>query len=262
MNDETGKWGHSMKIRRFSSERLATVYVAALVEELLAREPHPVLGLATGSTPVNLYRQLVEFYRQGLSFAHATTINLDEYVGLSADHPQSYRRFMQDYLFDHINIPREQTHVPNGMVRDLEAECVRYNAILEAHPIDLQILGIGRNGHIGFNEPDLSLKTQTHVIDLTDDTIRANARFFDDASRVPTRAITMGIQSILQAKAIVLMAFGRDKAGAVQRALSGEVSTEVPASFLQMHANVTFVLDDEAAYALHDEARAALNAEG
>lgn len=240
-----------MKVRRFSTESLATVYVAALVESLVTRESNPVLGLATGSTPVNLYRQLVEFYRQGLSFSHVTSINLDEYVGLPGDHPQSYRHFMQHHLFDHIDVPAAQTYVPNGMAANLEQECQRYDAILDAHPIDLQILGIGRNGHIGFNEPDISLKTRTHAIDLTEDTIRANARFFADAGQVPTRAITMGIQSILQAKSIVLMAFGTDKAEAVQRALSGEVSTEVPASFLQMHPHVTFVLDDAAASLLH-----------
>jgi len=176
-----------------------------------------------------------------------TTINLDEYVGLSHDHVQSYYRFMFDHLFSHIDIPLSNTYVPNGMALSLEGECERYDAILDAHPIDLQILGIGRNGHIGFNEPDISLKTRTHVIDLTEDTIHANARFFDNPDEVPIRAITMGIQSILQAKAIVLMAFGHDKAVAVKRALSGNVSTEVPASFLQMHPNVTFVLDQEAA---------------
>ncbi len=250
-----------MKVRRFSTAALATVYVAAQVESLITREAEPVLGLATGSTPINLYRQLVEFHRQGLSFSHVTTINLDEYVGLQADHPQSYRRFMDHNLFSQVDIPPSNTFLPNGMAPNLDRECGRYDAILDAHPIDLQILGIGRNGHIGFNEPDISLKTQTHVIDLTEDTIRANARFFSTEAEVPTRAITMGIQSILQAKAIFLMAFGRDKAWAVQRALSGEVSTEVPASFLQMHPNVTFVLDQEAAEMLDDPHAAVLGHE-
>ncbi len=241
-----------MKVRRFSTAALATVYVAAQIESLMTREAEPVLGLATGSTPINLYRQLVEFHHQGLSFSHVTTINLDEYVGLAADHPQSYRRFMDDHLFSQIDIPLANTFVPNGMAPNLDRECDRYDAIVNAHTIDLQILGIGRNGHIGFNEPDISLKTRTHVIDLTEDTIQANARFFSTEAEVPTRAITMGIQSILQAQSIFLMAFGRDKAWAVKRALSGEVSTEVPASFLQMHPNVTFVLDAEAAVALDD----------
>ncbi len=241
-----------MKVRRFASAELATVYVAALVESLITRKLRPVLGLATGSTPILLYRQLVEFHRQGLSFRHVTTINLDEYVGLAADHPQSYRHFMDEHLFQHLDIPKDQTFVPDGMAADLDRECVRYDAILEAHPIDLQILGIGHNGHIGFNEPNLSLKARTHVIDLTDDTIRANARFFADPAAVPTRAITMGMQSILQAKAIILMAFGAEKAAIVKQALSGEVSTEVPASFLQMHPNVTFVLDNGAARELSE----------
>lgn len=236
----------AVKVRRFKTQELATVYVAAMIESLVSRSSNPVLGLATGATPVNLYARLVEFHRQGLSFAHVTTINLDEYVGLSVEHPQSYRRFMQDHLFRHIDVDPFNVFVPNGMAMDLASECERYDVVLDEHPIDLQILGIGRNGHIGFNEPDISLKTRTHVIELTEDTIRANGRFFSNESAVPTRAITMGIQSILQAKEIILMAFGRDKAKAVQRALSGEVSTEVPASFLQMHPNVTFILDDDA----------------
>lgn len=236
-----------VKIRTFETAQLATVYVAAIIEALITVHEHPVLGLATGSTPVQLYRQLVEFHRQGLHFSHVTTVNLDEYVGLPTDHPQSYRRFMYDHLFSHIDISPEQTFVPNGQAVDLAAECARYDKILEAHPIDLQILGIGHNGHIGFNEPDQALQTKTHVVRLAEDTIIANTRFFSRLEDVPTQAITMGIQSILQAKSIILMAFGSDKAAAVRRALSGEVSTSVPASFLQMHPQVTFVLDAEAA---------------
>lgn len=236
-----------MRIRRFAKQDLATVYVAALVEHLLRTKPRPVLGLATGSTPVKLYRQLVDFHQQGLTFRHVTTINLDEYVGLPANHPQSYARFMQEHLLSLVDIEPGHAHIPDGTSPDLERECARYDAVLEENPIDLQILGIGRNGHIGFNEPDEALQARTHVIDLSQDTIRANARFFSEADAVPTRAITMGIQSILQSREIVLMAFGRDKAEAVRQALLGQVSPVVPASFLQMHANVTFVLDREAA---------------
>ncbi len=174
-----------MKIRRFPTEISATVYVATLIENLLTNTSNPVLGLSTGSTPVKLYRQLVEFHRQGLSFAHAVTINLDEYVGISVDHQQSYHRFMMDHLFSKIDIVSSNTFVPNGMAANLEDECKRYDAILHAHPIDMQILGIGRNGHIGFNEPDLSLKTHTHVIRLTEDTVHANRRFFERESCVP-----------------------------------------------------------------------------
>ncbi len=236
-----------VKMRTFETEQLATVYVAAIIEGLISAVEHPVLGLATGSTPVQLYRQLVAFHHQGLQFSHVTTVNLDEYVGLSADHPQSYRRFMHDHFFGHIDISPNQTFVPNGQASDLAAECARYDKILEVHPIDLQILGIGHNGHIGFNEPDQALQTKTHVVRLAEDTIVANTRFFARPEDVPTEAITMGIQSILQAKSIILMAFGRDKAAAVRQALSGEVSTSMPASFLQMHPQVTFVLDAEAA---------------
>jgi glucosamine-6-phosphate deaminase len=236
-----------MYIRKFASEELATVYVAARVESLITSKPHPVLGLATGSTPVPLYRQLADFHRQGLSFASVHTINLDEYVGLAPDHPQSYRQFMQTHLFDAIDILPSRTFIPNGQATDLEAECQRYDAVIAAHPIDLQILGIGRNGHIGFNEPDVSMKLSTHVIALSPDTIAANARFFKEPDAVPKRAITMGIQSILRAQSIILMAFGQDKAEAVRKSLSGEVSPSVPASFLQMHPQVTFVLDEAAA---------------
>jgi glucosamine-6-phosphate deaminase len=232
-----------MKIRQFDTKEAATVYAAALVESSLARVEHPVLGLATGETPIPLYRQLVAFHRQGLSFAGVTTVNLDEYVGLPADHPQSYRRFMQEHLFSPVDLPPSQVHVPNGMAEDLEAECKRYDAVLAVCPIDLQILGIGRNGHIGFNEPDISLKPRTHVIQLTEDTVAANARFFSSPEEVPHLAITMGIQSILRARSIVLMAFGEDKADIVKQAVCGSVSTEVPASLLQMHPNVTVVLD-------------------
>jgi glucosamine-6-phosphate deaminase len=241
-----------MKVRQFSSEDSAAVYVATMVESLMTRETRPVLGLATGATPVNLYQRLVDFHRQGLSFAHVTTINLDEYVGLPPEHPQSYHRFMREHLFNLIDIPLSQTYLPDGMALDMESECQRYDKILEGHPIDLQILGIGRNGHIGFNEPNISLTTRTHLVDLTVDTLQANARFFQNGAEVPTRAITMGIQSILQAKAIILMAFGWDKAEAVRRALSGQVSTEVPASLLQMHPNVTFVLDNDSAKLLEE----------
>lgn len=236
-----------MRIRQFRTPDLAAVYAATLIENVISREPHPVLGLATGSTPIGVYRQLVDFHRQGLSFRHVTTINLDEYVGLGGVHPQSYRNFMNETLFDQIDIPRDQTHVPNGMAPDLEEECRRYDAVVDENPIDFQLLGIGRNGHVGFNEPSVSLMARTHVIRLSEDTISANARFFGCLSDVPTRAITMGMQSILRARSIVLLAFGRDKARVIRQTLSGEVSTEVPASLLQMHQDVTFVLDAEAA---------------
>lgn len=236
-----------MPIRTFASAELATVYVAAQIESLITIKPHAVLGLATGSTPIPLYDQLVEFHRQGLSFAQVRTINLDEYVGLPANHPQSYRRFMHAHLFDAIDIFPAHTFIPDGQAPDLRSECQRYDTITATHPIDLQVLGIGRNGHIGFNEPDVSMKLLTHVTQLSPDTTAANARFLVEPEVVPKRAITMGIQSILRAQSIILMAFGEDKAEAVRKALSGEVTPSIPASFLQMHAHVTFVLDQAAA---------------
>lgn len=235
-----------MKVRQFATEQLAVVYVAAMIESMMGATAHPVLGLATGATPIPLYRQLVELHRQGLSFRQVRTINLDEYVGLPAEHPQSYHQFMNDHLFNHLDIPDDQIFLLNGQAADLNAECERYDRIIASHPIDLQIVGIGRNGHIGFNEPATSLKTFTHVVTLAPDTIAANTRFFSESQPVPRRAMTMGIESIMQAKSIILMAFGRDKAQAVKCAVSGEISTCVPASFLQLHPNVTVVLDKEA----------------
>ena len=238
-----------MRVRQFRDIHEAALYVATRVEAVVLDKAHPVLGLATGETPIPLYQELVAFHRQGLSFRHVTTVNLDEYVGLSPDHPQSYYRFMADHFWNRVDIPADKTHIPHGLAPDLEQECRRYDQVLAAHPIDLQVLGIGRNGHIGFNEPGV-LNATTHVVALTADTLAANARFFDKADTVPTHAITMGMETILQSREIVLMAFGRDKADAVGRALGDTISSRVPASFLQRHPNVTFVLDHDAALAL------------
>ncbi|KUO95352.1 glucosamine-6-phosphate deaminase [Ferroacidibacillus organovorans] len=239
-----------MNIRVFENPQMAAVYAAALVEQVIQSVRNPVLGLATGSTPIPLYESLVSFHRQGLSFAHVTTLNLDEYVGLSADHPQSYHHFMNEHLFRHVDLPAEKRFLPNGAAPDLALECERYDQIIREHPIDLQILGIGLNGHIGFNEPDVALKANTHVVTLARDTIEANARFFGEQERVPTEAITMGLQPILMAKKVLLLAFGREKANAVLSAVRGDVRTYSPASILQVHPNVTFILDREAAHIL------------
>ncbi|MCL6443252.1 MAG: glucosamine-6-phosphate deaminase [Alicyclobacillus sp.] len=236
-----------MNIRIFSDARTAAVYAAAVVEYVVRNLPNPVLGLATGSTPIPLYEELVRFHRRGLSFSHVTTINLDEYVGLPPDHPQSYHAFMDQHLFRHIDVRRDRTFIPRGDAPDLRAECERYDEIIRNHPIDLQILGIGVNGHIGFNEPGAALKAHTHVVRLAPETIAANSRFFRDGETVPVEAITMGLQSILQAKQILLLAFGREKAKAIADATYGEVKTSSPASMLQLHPNVTFVLDEPAA---------------
>ena len=175
--------------------------------------PSCVLGLATGSTPIGTYKQLIDWYNKGdLDFAEVHTVNLDEYVGLSPEHDQSYRYFMQTNLFDHINIKRENTNVPNGLAEDLEAECARYNQVIrDLGGIDIQVLGMGHNGHIGFNEPGHAFELETHAVDLTQTTIDANARFFASKDEVPRRAVTMGIKSIMQAKQILVVVSGADK---------------------------------------------------
>lgn len=217
--------------------------------ELLAAQvilkPACVLGLATGSSPVGMYRRLAEQYRQGLlDFSAVTTVNLDEYCGLSPEDPQSYRYFMEENLFRHINIRRENTFVPDGLNPDREAVCSAYDARIAAlGGVDLQVLGIGNNGHIGFNEPDDHFTVGTHVVALKESTIQANARFFENIAQVPTHAVTMGMGAILQAKRILLLA-GAEKAAIVRQALEGPVTPQVPASLLQLHPDVTVVQAD------------------
>ena len=200
------------------------------------------LGLATGSSPEGIY----ELFRQNKpDVSHVTTVNLDEYIGLPADHDQSYAYFMNEQLFKHLNF--KATHVPNGMNPDQEGECARYDAILAANVPDLQLLGIGGNGHIAFNEPGASFEGTTHVEELAQDTIEANSRFFESADDVPTTAYTMGIKSIMQAKEILLIASGASKAEAIKAMLEGPVTEEMPASILQTHPNVIVIVDEEAA---------------
>ena len=210
--------------------------------------PSCVLGLATGSTPIGTYKQLIDWYNKGdLDFTDVHTVNLDEYVGLSPEHDQSYRYFMQTNLFDHINIKRENTNVPNGLAEDLDAECARYNQVIRnLGGIDIQVLGMGHNGHIGFNEPGHAFELETHTVDLTQTTIDANARFFASKDEVPRRAVTMGIKSIMQAKQILVVVSGADKADIVKAAFTGPVTPAVPASILQMHPNVVLVGDKAA----------------
>lgn len=198
-------------------------------------------GLATGSSPQGLYKKLRE---SDLDFSQATSINLDEYIGLPANHPQSYAYFMQEELFK--DKPFKQSFLPDGSNPNAEEEAQRYEAILAAHPIDLQILGIGNNGHIGFNEPGSSFKSRTRRVDLTPSTIQANQRFFDSLDQVPSQAYSMGIQSILEAKQILLIAFGPSKAEAIQASVEGPITEDLPASILQTHPNVTFLLDPAA----------------
>jgi len=200
-----------------------------------------VLGLATGSTPVPMYKEMTD---SDLDFSNMTSVNLDEYVGLGGDDAQSYRFFMNDHLFNHK--PFKETFVPNGKASDLAAECKRYDQVIADHPIDIQILGIGRNGHIGFNEPGTSFTSSTHLVQLTQSTINANKIYFDKVEDVPTQALSMGIGSIMKSKKIILMAFGDAKADAIKGMIDGKVSEDLPASVLQNHNDVTVIIDDAA----------------
>lgn len=200
------------------------------------------LGLATGSTPVEFYNQIV---KSDLDFSDMTSVNLDEYVGLDGSDEQSYRYFMSKHLFNEK--PFKENFLPNGKAADLEAETKAYDQIIAEHPIDFQILGIGQNGHIGFNEPGTSFEETTHVVDLQESTIKANARFFENEEDVPRQAISMGIDSIMAAKSIVLMAYGESKAEAIKGMVEGEITEDMPASILQKHADVVVIADEAAA---------------
>lgn len=223
---------------------------AWLIASQVQLHPAGVLGLATGSSPVGAYKQLIEWCKAGeLDFSAATSINLDEYVGLGGDSDQSYRRFMDENLFDHINIDKRNTFVPNGLAADGEAECARYEALIMEKGVDLQLLGLGNNGHIGFNEPADAFVPATHKVALTESTIQANRRFFEKEEDVPRFAYTTGIRGIMQAKRVVVVVSGAAKAQAVKDALTGPVTPQMPGSILQLHADCTLVAD-EAALAL------------
>ena len=221
---------------------------ANLISAEVIRKPDCVLGLATGSTPVGTYRQLSAWNQKGdFSFKDVRTVNLDEYLGLPPTHDQSYRYFMQENLFDKIDIPFEHTHVPDGMAADPEQECRRYDELVRSLGYaDLQLLGLGRNGHIGFNEPGDCFRKETHVVELTQNTIEANARFFENEAAVPKKAITMGIGCIMAARRVLLVASGANKAEAVYRTVCGPITPQCPASILQLHNDVVIVGDEEA----------------
>ena len=221
---------------------------ANIISAQIIMKPNCVLGLATGSTPIGTYRQLVEWYKKGdLDFSKVTSVNLDEYKGLSGDNDQSYRYFMNTNLFDHVNIDKSKTFVPNGLEEDSEKACAEYNEIIKrVGGIDMQLLGIGGNGHIGFNEPGEAFEQETHCIDLTESTIQANARFFESMDDVPKQAYTMGIKNIMSAKKILLIATGENKAEALYQSLYGKITPNVPASILQLHNDVTVVADEAA----------------
>ena len=218
---------------------------ANIISAQIILKPDCVLGLATGSTPIGTYDQLVNWYEKGdLDFSKVVTINLDEYKGLSGDNDQSYRYFMNKHLFDRINIYKENTYVPNGLEADSKKTCQEYNDIItKCGGIDMQLLGLGHNGHIGFNEPGGAFEKETHCVNLTKSTIEANKRFFEKEEDVPRQAYTMGIKSIMQAKKILVVVSGEDKADIVKEAFTGPVTPEVPASVLQLHNDVTLVGD-------------------
>ena len=221
---------------------------ANIISAQIIMKPNCVLGLATGSTPVGAYNQLVQWYHKGdLDFSQVKTVNLDEYKGLKANHPQSYRYFMEEHLFKHVNITPEHINIPNGTANDPEDECLRYDTVIAGlGGIDLQVLGIGRNGHIAFNEPNIAFEKKTHLVNLTQSTIEANSRLFDHISEVPTSAYTMGVKNIVQANIILLMVSGEEKADIMHEAFCGPVTPCVPASILQMHNHVIIVGDEPA----------------
>lgn len=218
-------------------------------------KPRSVLGLATGSTPLQMYKQLIAVHETvGLDFSRARSFNLDEYIGLAPENPQSYHYFMQQNFFSRINIKPENIYIPNGMAEDIEAEGRHYDSLIDQMGgIDLQVLGIGQNAHIGFNEPDVKFEATTHRVKLDEETIQANARFFTDAEEVPRYAISMGIKTIMLARKVILLANGRNKAEAVCKAVCGSVSPAAPASILQLHRDVTVIVDQEAAAKLPPE---------
>lgn len=237
-----------MKIYKAKDYKDMSRKAANIISAQVIMKPNCILGLATGSTPIGTYDQLVEWYNKGdLDFSEVTTVNLDEYKGLPRTNDQSYYYFMHQHLFDRVNIDPERTNVPNGMEPDAEKECGRYEELIRSlGGVDLQLLGLGHNGHIGFNEPGEAFEKETHCVDLTESTIEANKRFFASADDVPKQAYTMGIKTIMQAKKILIVVNGENKADIVERAFFGPVTPEVPASILQLHNDVTLVGDEAA----------------
>lgn len=237
-----------MKIYKAKDYKDMSRKAANIISAQVIMKPNCVLGLATGSTPIGTYDQLVEWYNKGdLDFSEVTTVNLDEYKGLPRTNDQSYYYFMHQHLFDRVNIDPERTNVPNGMEPDAEKECGRYEELIRSlGGVDLRLLGLGHNGHIGFDEPGEAFEKETHCVELTESTIEANKRFFASADDVPKQAYTMGIKTIMQAKKILIVVNGENKADIVERAFFGPVTPEVPASILQLHNDVTLVGDEAA----------------
>lgn len=237
-----------MKIIQVKDYKEMSQKAAEVIIQKVKQEDRINLGLATGGTPKGLYEAMIEDYRKnGTSYQHVTTFNLDEYIGLEEQNPNSYHYYMAESLFNHIDIPKFQTYLPNGLADDYNHECERYDQLIKAlGGIDLQVLGIGQNGHIGFNEPGTSFQSLTHIVTLEESTRKANARYFDTLDDVPTHAITMGISSIMNSKEILLLVSGEEKADAMQKLLHGEISEDFPASVLKRHSHVTIIADQKA----------------
>lgn len=221
---------------------------ANIISAQVIMKPNCVLGLATGSSPMGTYEQLIDWYKKGdLDFSKVSSVNLDEYRGLAPEHEQSYRYFMNTNFFDHINIDKSRTHVPDGLASDVEKFCRDYDKLIEeVGGVDLQLLGLGRNGHIGFNEPSDVFARDTHCVDLTPSTIEANKRFFESEEDVPRQALTMGIRNIMMAKKIVVVVSGEDKAEALKEAIYGPITPQLPGSILQLHPDVVIIADEAA----------------
>lgn len=241
-----------MRIHILKSYQELSKKAAEIIKSQIVLKDDSVIGFATGSTPLGTYRELINMNKKGLDFSNITSFNLDEYYGLPASDVNSYHYFMNDNLFNHINIKKERIHIPDGEAKDVDKFCRDYEeSIAKAGGIDLQILGIGKNGHIGFNEPDNNMDVPTHLTDLTEDTINVNSRFFDSIDQVPKQAITMGLGTIMRSKRILLMASGEDKAEIIEKMLKQQVvTTNIPASFLFLHNNVDILIDEKAALEL------------
>ena len=238
-----------MNIIKVKNYKELSMQAAGIVAAQISRKKNTVLGLPTGQTPLGMYQELIKRFRKGeIDFSQVITFNLDEYYGLSPEHPQSYNYYMWQTFFNNINIKKENVFIPDGVTKDVQKECRYYESLIEKKGgIDLQFLGIGDNGHIGFNEPATALDSKTHLVNLSQATIEANSRFFNDIEEVPRKALTMGMGTIMKAKQIILLASGMKKAPAIAKTINGKVNTEVPASLLQLHRDVTIIVDKDAA---------------
>ena len=236
-----------MKINIFKTHKESSTAAAKVISNIIKEKPNAILGLATGSSPIMMYEELIsQYFKKEISFKNITTFNLDEYIGLDEDHPKSYRYFMNQTFFNHIDINKENTFVPSG-IGDVKKTSQKYEEMLIKNPIDIQVLGIGTNAHIGFNEPGSSFDSLTREVELTPQTIEANKRFFNSPSQVPKTAISMGIASIFRAKKIILIASGKNKAQAIKDTIESNPNPQIPSSILQNHRNVELFVDQEAA---------------